>query len=68
MCPFMLTIFVGNCKTLSRSNQDYCLSKLLSFGVRAEVRSLKIGDVLWVAKRYRETISGILPFDFVVSR
>jgi ERCC4-type nuclease len=48
-----IVLLLDHREVLSRRNRDILERKLLEVNVTCEVRSLNVGDVQWVARRYR---------------
>ncbi|KAJ0410855.1 hypothetical protein ATCC90586_007891 [Pythium insidiosum] len=63
-----IVLVLDHREILSRRNRDILERKLLENNVTCEVRSLNVGDVQWVARRYRGATTDEFMLNVIVER
>ncbi|GLD98259.1 hypothetical protein PINS_up006956 [Pythium insidiosum] len=63
-----IVLVLDHREILSRRNRDILERKLLERNVTCEVRALNVGDVQWVARRYRATTTDEFMLNVIVER
>lgn len=54
-----VVLIIDSREQLSRRDNQLMQSKLLQHGLACETRALSLGDMLWIAQRYR-TVNGVM--------